>query len=336
MLQSRFGLEQRCFGFLRPSPPEPACLRELPSPAGRGERPRSPLALSLPRHYIFLGRSSTPNLSGLPPAKALVEAKGGILLDAVSGEAFVTPWLCRWGAMRAAGQRRRFVMTRDKDLKRVVRSRMQKTGESYTAARLHVVKDKKDHAPAEPEYVALAGMTDNAVSAKTGRTWAEWVRFLDGLSAVSMTHREIVDRVAPELQNSSWWAQTVTVGYERIRGLREIGQKRGGEYEANKSRTFAISIDKLYAAFSNTRTRGRWLSGVKIRIRTAQQEKSMRITWMDDTHVDVYFTPKEADRCQVAIQHRKIATRAESDRLKKYWTERLDALGVILTRTGKR
>ena len=30
-------------------------------------------------------------------------------------------------------------MTRDKDRKRIIRSRMKKTGESYTAARAHVL-----------------------------------------------------------------------------------------------------------------------------------------------------------------------------------------------------
>jgi hypothetical protein len=33
-------------------------------------------------------------------------------------------------------------MTKQKDLKRVVRARMQKTGESYTTARLHLVKNR--------------------------------------------------------------------------------------------------------------------------------------------------------------------------------------------------
>ena len=35
-------------------------------------------------------------------------------------------------------------MPRQKDLKRVVRARMQKTGESYTAARLQLVRKKEE------------------------------------------------------------------------------------------------------------------------------------------------------------------------------------------------
>ena len=44
-----------------------------------------------------------------------------------------------------------------------------------------------------------------------------------------------------------WWAQTVTVGYERIKGLRAVGQRRDGTFEANKSRTFAVPLARLYA-----------------------------------------------------------------------------------------
>jgi hypothetical protein len=50
----------------------------------------------------------------------------------------------------------------------------------------------------------------------------------------------------------------VTVGYERIRGLRDRGQRRGGEYEATKSRTFNIPVERLFDAFANARIRRRW------------------------------------------------------------------------------
>ena len=118
-------------------------------------------------------------------------------------------------------------MPKQKDLKRVVRTRMQKTGESYTAARLHIVRKK------EADFAQLAGMSDAAVKKGSGRSWAEWVKILDAAGATSKTHREIVKIV----NAGSWWSQMVTVGYERIRGLRDKGQRRGGGYEAGKSRT---------------------------------------------------------------------------------------------------
>jgi uncharacterized protein YndB with AHSA1/START domain len=211
-----------------------------------------------------------------------------------------------------------------KDFKRLVRSRMKKTGEAYTAARLQVLKKR------EPivNYAEAAGMSDAVVKKQTGRTWAEWVRTLDEASAVEMPHREIA-RFVSSLGTPSWWTQMVTVGYERIRGLREKGQRRDGLYEAGKSRTFNVPIETLYDAFANTRTRRRWLQ-VKVTVRTAAQNKRMRLTWDDDTLVELGFTPKGSAKSIVALVHQKLPNKSAADAMKKTWTEHLDRLAELL------
>lgn len=223
-------------------------------------------------------------------------------------------------------------MPADKDLKRLTRSRMQKTGESYTTARAQLLKKKRSPTTPEPaaDFAALAGTSDDAVRDKTGRTWEQWVRYLDARDAAEMSHAEIVAAVRDSGETSSWWTQTVTVGYERIRGLREIGQRRGGAYRANKSKTLPVPIARLYGAFSDARTRRRWLPGVKLTVRTATPEKSMRITWDDGTSVEIGFIAKGEEKSQVAIQHGKLATKADAARMKEYWGERLAALAEIL------
>src|SRR5439155_12291148 len=166
-------------------------------------------------------------------------------------------------------------MPKQKDLKRVVRSRMEKTGESYTAARLQHVRKK------EADFAKLAGMSDASVKKATGRTWTEWVKTLDEVRAADKPHREIA-RYVSSTGTPDWWSQMVTVGYERIRGLREKGQRRGGGYEASKSRTFDVPVKTLFNAFANGRVRRSWLP-VKITVRTATPYRSMRVTWEDDT-----------------------------------------------------
>jgi len=85
-------------------------------------------------------------------------------------------------------------MPKDKDLKRLIRARMTKTGESYTAARANLVtgpaSPASDPAPPLPDdYEKVAGMSDAAVSKSTGKTWPEWTAILDAADAVSMEHR---------------------------------------------------------------------------------------------------------------------------------------------------
>jgi len=215
-------------------------------------------------------------------------------------------------------------MPKNKDLKRLTRSRMKKTGESYTAARAELVKKSKQ------DFAERAGMSDPVVSAKTGRTWEEWVRLLDTRGARSMTHRDIAEYLNQEHGVPGWWAQTVTVGYERIRGLRDIGQRRSGEYEAGKTKTLPVPLRTLVRAFTVARTRGQWLPGVKWTVRTAIADKSMRVTWEDGTSVELYFAAKGPGKSQVAIQHRKLGTKAQAVKAKAYWGERLEELVKVL------
>jgi hypothetical protein len=227
-------------------------------------------------------------------------------------------------------------MPTDKDFKRLVRSRMQKTGEAYTTARAQLLQKQQRQAtprPAAPppDYAKLAGMSDAAIKAKTGCTWERWARALDHVAAHQWSHREIAEYVHQKYEVSGWWSQSVTVGYERIKGLRAIGQRRGGGFEASKSKTFAVPVGRLYRAFQDARSRRRWLGGVKLTVRTAIPNKSMRVTWPDGTSVELYFVGKAADKSQLAVQHVKLADKPSADRMKAYWAERLGALETMIT-----
>ena len=78
-------------------------------------------------------------------------------------------------------------MPKQKDLKRLVRERMDRTGESYTAARQHIVRAHDDRR----DFAELAGMRDEALKAKTDRDWRGWVAVLDAAGSTSKTHKEI-------------------------------------------------------------------------------------------------------------------------------------------------
>lgn len=225
-------------------------------------------------------------------------------------------------------------MPANKDFKRLVRGRMQKTGESYTAARAHLRKQDLAAVSAPPngsaDYARLAGKTDALLKEKTGCTWERWVKALDRVKADTWTHREIAKHVMEKYKIPGWWAQTVTVGYERIKGLRAIGQRRSGLYEASKSKTVPVPIGRLYQAFSDIRIRRRWLPDVDLTIRTATREKSMRITWPDRTSVVIGFTSRGSMKSQVALSHEKLPDRAAVIRMKEYWSGRLEDLRQIL------
>jgi len=226
-------------------------------------------------------------------------------------------------------------MPKQKDLKRRARARMKKTGESYTAAREQLLRKRKTPAPAAPKSVlaanlaAIAGMSDDAVAAKTGKNWKQWVAALDAAGAASLPHAEIAKRLYDGFDVPGWWAQMITVGYERIRGLREKGQRRGGGYELSKSKTYPVPLAELYAAFQQQK---RWLGDASPRVRKASAEKSVRWAWPDGTNVEVYFWRKGEQKSQVQLQQRGLGSRAKADEMRAYWGERLSALGELVKR----
>jgi hypothetical protein len=217
-------------------------------------------------------------------------------------------------------------MPTEKDLKRLVRARMKKTGESYTAARAQLLK-KKEYA--RSDYAEIAGMSDASVKEATGCTWERWVSTLDRAGAMQKSHGEIAKIVA-FFKTPSWWTQMVTVGYERIRGLREKGQLRDGVYQTSKSRSFRADVTRVYDAFATAATRKRWL-GEDVEVKSATAPKRMRLAWPDGTSVVVGFIAKGPAKSSAAVQHEKLPSRAAADAAKRAWGERFDRLAAVVS-----
>ena len=171
-------------------------------------------------------------------------------------------------------------------------------------------------------------MSDEAVKKATGRDWTAWVKTLDAAQASDKPHREIAGYVS-SLGTPDWWSQMVTVGYERIRGLREKGQRRGGGYEANKSRTFAVPIAKLFETIVSASKRKKWMP-IAMKVRTSTPNKTIRVSFDDGTLAQFYFLDKGA-KSTVAVQHQKLADKDAVNATKQWWAERFDALAELLS-----
>ena len=58
-------------------------------------------------------------------------------------------------------------------------------------------------------------MSDEAVKAKTGKTWKQWFEILKRAGASKMSHQEIVGLLTAKHNVGPWWQQMITVSYER-------------------------------------------------------------------------------------------------------------------------
>jgi len=169
---------------------------------------------------------------------------------------------------------------------------------------------------------------DEAVRKRTGKVWAEWFAILDQAGAKKLDHKGIV-ALLDEYDIGGWWQQMVTVAYEQERGLRDKHQKPES-YEISGSKTVAVPVGELFAAWEDPRLRAKWLKE-KIEIRKATKNKSMRITWPDgNTGVSVNFYAQGSDKSQLAVQHGKLADAREAQGKKKFWADALERLRALL------
>ena len=172
-------------------------------------------------------------------------------------------------------------------------------------------------------------MSDEAVEAKTGKTWSRWFKHLDAAGAKKMSHQEIVAHLVEKHGVRPWWTQMIAVTYEQARRLREKHEKPSG-FEISVSRTIDAPVGKAFKAWTDEKARKKWLPA-NLTIRKATTNTSLRISWEDSkTSLSVAFLPKGDGKSQVVAQHSKIPDAKGAAKMKKFWAAALDRLKALI------
>ena len=210
-------------------------------------------------------------------------------------------------------------MTKQKTFKRRVRARMEKTGERYTAARRNLVLAPAAVVPADFE----PPIAEPALGDATGHGWEHWLRELDTWGALDHSHRDIARWLREERGVPGWYAQSITVGFERARGLRAPGQRTSGEWVAGVSKTVHAPVERLYAAWEDA------MRHDDARPRTVTPLRTARYDWGDDgSRLIAGFESLGPAKSRVAISHERLADADAVAAMKAMWRERLAALAA--------
>jgi hypothetical protein len=222
-------------------------------------------------------------------------------------------------------------VTTHKLLKRRVRARMSKTGEGYTAARRHVVR-RRDRLETDRTRLASAKelASDEKLTEATGQDWEAWLSLLDRWGARDQKHGETVAVLMAEHGVPGWWAQTITTGYERARGLRLKHQQPDG-FTVYASKTVGVPIDVLFKAFVDEPMRRQWLTDGSMALRTSQPGKVARFEWGDGpTRVFITFEEKGPSKSTAYVTHERLADPGSAEMAKALWKKRVVALKAVL------
>ncbi|MDI3421114.1 hypothetical protein [Streptomyces luteolus] len=173
-----------------------------------------------------------------------------------------------------------------------------------------------------------------ALAESTGKDWLGWFAVLDRWGAVGppqRSHTEIARHLREEHGVNGWHAQSITVGYEQERGMREVGQTCAGTWEAGGSKTIAAGAERITEAFVDESVRRRWLPDADVTIRTHRPGKSLTADWEDgSSRISVYLTVKGPEKTGVSLGHHKLDDADAVAAYKEFWRERLGELKRLL------
>ena len=175
------------------------------------------------------------------------------------------------------------------------------------------------------------GRSEVGVRRATGQGYAEWFEALDAWGASGRPYREMADWLTGTHGMSGWWAQKLIVEYEEARGLRPPGIRRDGTFEIGATKTVAVPVSRLFAAFVDADLRERWLPGAAMRQGTTQPDRSVRFDWNDGSSgVVASFSALGAAKSQVAVQHARLPDAKTAAQMKAFWRDRVTALKTVL------
>jgi uncharacterized protein YndB with AHSA1/START domain len=182
------------------------------------------------------------------------------------------------------------------------------------------------------QQIRVGTLTDDAVKAKTGKTWDQWCKILDKAGARMMDHSEIALLLQNKLGLTRWWGQMVAVGYENERGIRpnERGESPGKRYQVTLAKIVTAPRAAVWAAWQDPATLASWLPGAKFEVAKTVPLKTLHLDWLDETRVTVRLYERRG-KTRLVVSHGKLGDR-DAARLHNYWSAALDRLRALLAR----
>ena len=201
---------------------------------------------------------------------------------------------------------------------------MAKTGERYAAARQALIHQASTPQPGR-QWVAMPEMSDDAIHTGTGKDWNEWCDLIDQFEGRGDGHKAIAQHVQYDFGLDGWWSQAVTVGYERITGIRLPHQMADGTFTANKSRTLACDPRELRRLLLTDEDRSDLFPDVSTVLRSKPTAKAIRIR-IGPGVASISIEDRGSGRAKVTVQHEKLPSFDDVEEWKYYWGEWLEAV----------
>jgi uncharacterized protein YndB with AHSA1/START domain len=251
-------------------------------------------------------------------------------------------------------------MTQASKLKKTIRSRARKTGESYAAARRQVLVGRARRAggerpaasrtpvkaatpsAAEGNATTRGGLSDAKSIEKTGHGLGHWFAVLDAFGAAEKGHTAAARHLYDDHGVPGWYCQGITVAYERARGLRDVNQSCEGGFQVSVSRVVPASVAEVVDALRSQEQRARWLAGADPELVLALRaglrgpkgqalavrprgDARLRFKWGRST-VEIRIDPRGVGKASIAADNEHLPTADLVETRRRAWQKALDGL----------
>ena len=199
-------------------------------------------------------------------------------------------------------------MTRQKSFKRLVRARMEKTGESYTAARASLLAADEPKATEGPTLT----MSDDAIRQAHRPRLGALVRPARRLGRHASARTPSSPAGCAEEQGTGGWNAQAIVGLLRARPRPARRRRARRRLHRDGLKTVAVPVDRLYEAFVDEPLRRAGCPTPSCASAPPPGRRSARFDWGDDgTRVVVGFEAKaDGQAAPVAWRTRSCPTPA--------------------------
>lgn len=165
-----------------------------------------------------------------------------------------------------------------------------------------------------------------AIERTTGRSWDEWLVYLEGIDAKNLTHHQIASELLKQLDgvvdNIGWWAQSIAVAYEQQAGRRVPGQRPDGTFQTSVSKATKSGMQDLMDAWTGFAADDedvvRLVDG-DVRVSGTENRITWRAKAVDGSAIVVISEPKKNGTASLVVQQMGLQTHELNLEAKERW-----------------
>lgn len=215
-------------------------------------------------------------------------------------------------------------------------------------------------------------MKDETVKKGTGRSLVEWFKVIQKAGRTDASHKQIADFLHESHAVSFWWAQEITVEYEKHIKRRELGQTQDGLFQIGVSKTIdapAVEVWKVLQSqwgirlltttaysggikgYNNNATvpaslgileslDGESSSGIRVLMTTYEPGSHIRMQWQRlewPTHsiLQVRVTPKTESKTILSFHQEKLPTQEDRRLMRVHWQQVAGLINKAISNPGQ-